>query len=180
MEVEVVPGYTLRQVEDDEFMTLYKERESQYFAGFEQADLLGDITDAERELFALRHKAFVGGERRQWFIYHRGEVVGWTLVQQDDPFTLLMRNSAIDPAHRRRGIYSALLDLIVGYAREHGYQRIASTHSATNNAILIPKLQAGFVISGLNVDEKYGVMVHLVHHLYQQRRSIFERRVRGI
>lgn len=161
-------------------MTLYKERESQYFAGFEQTDLIGDVSDHDREQFALRHKAFAGGERFQWFIQYKGDIIGWTLAQQDDPITLLMRNTAVDPAHRRQGLYTALLDFVVQYARDNGYQRITSTHSATNNAILIAKLKAGFAISGLHVDERFGVMVHLTNYLYEQRSRVFERRIRGV
>jgi GNAT superfamily N-acetyltransferase len=179
MENEILPGYTLHPVTEEEFMTLYKERESLYFAGFEQTDLIGDVSDHDREQFALRHRAFTGGERFQWFIQHKGDIIGWTLAQQDDPITLLMRNTAVDPAHRRGGVYTALLAFVVAFAREHGYQRITSTHSATNNAILIPKLKADFVISGMHVDERFGVMVHLTHFLYPHRRSVVERRVRG-
>lgn len=179
MENEILPGYALHPVTEEEFMTLYKERESQYFAGFEQTDLVGEVSDHDREQFAIRQRAFTSGERFQWFIQHKGDIIGWTLAQQEDPITLLMRNTAVDPAHRRVGVYTALLAFVVAFAREHGYQRVTSTHSATNNAILIPKLKAGFVISGLHVDEKFGVMVHLVHHLYTQRRAVFERRVRS-
>jgi AmiR/NasT family two-component response regulator len=73
-----------------------------------------------------------------------------------------------------------VLAFVVAFAREHGYQRITSTHSATNNAILIPKLKADFVISGMHVDERFGVMVHLTNYLYEQRRATIERRVRGV
>lgn len=178
--MSLLPGYSLRPATEDEFMSLYNERETQYFAGFERTNFNVGLTDDDLTRIADRERAFAGGERTRWFIISNDVVVGWALVQQVDSITLLMRNTAIDPEHRRRGIYAALLAFVVQHARDNGYQRITSTHSATNNAILIAKLKAGFVISGLHVDEKYGLMVHLTNYLYEQRRTIVERRVRGV
>ena len=179
MEIELLPGYTLYPATEDEFMSLYNERETLYFTGFEHTNFNAGLTEDDCARIAERERSFAGGERSRWFVIYNDVVVGWTLAQQVDQITLLMRNTAIDPEHRRRGVYSALLAFMLHYAREHGYQRVTSTHSATNNAIIIAKLKAGFIITGIHVDERYGVMVHLTHYLYEQRRLTIERRVRG-
>ena len=72
-----------------------------------------------------------------------------------------MVNTALLPEHRGRGVYSRLLPLVLGQLRDAGYQLIRSHHHATNNAVLIPKLRAGFRLQGLEVDH-HGVMAVLV------------------
>ena len=72
-----------------------------------------------------------------------------------------MVNTALLPEHRGRGVYSRLLPLVLGQLRDAGYQLIRSHHHATNNAVLIPKLRAGFRLQGLEVDH-HGVMAVLI------------------
>lgn len=43
--------------------------------------------------------------------------------------------------------------------KELGFQVIYSRHVTTNSAIIIPKLKAGFVISAMELSDKFGVSV---------------------
>ena len=79
-------------------------------------------------------------------VYHENEFVGWSWGYQDSPEAFYMCNSAIMPAHRRKGLYTKLLTKMVAKINEHGFQRIYSKHNLTNNSVLIPKLKFGFKI----------------------------------
>lgn len=71
-----------------------------------------------------------------------------------------MFTSAVDPAFQRRGIYSAVVEAVVDYAKEAGVSALLSQHRADNNPVLIAKLKAGFFISGFRISGP-GLMVEL-------------------
>lgn len=115
-------------------------------------------------------------ERYAWLIEQAGEVVGWQYSRQWDSRTAYMVNTALLPGHRGQGLYSRLLPVILSALRSEGYDLVRSHHHATNNAVIIPKLRAGFCIQGLQVDE-HGVMAVLnysfdpVYEAYMHVRS---------
>ena len=74
-----------------------------------------------------------------------------------------MRNTAVAQPFRGQGLYVAMLELVLNQARELGYNTVESKHRADNNAIIIPKLKAGFHITGLEIDGRAGVMVRLTY-----------------
>jgi GNAT superfamily N-acetyltransferase len=87
-----------------------------------------------------------------------------------------MCNSAVLPIFRRKGIYSALLKKCLQVTREEGFQLIYSKHSATNNAVIIPKLKEGFIISKMELDDKFGVLIHLHYYMNSTRKKIMHYR----
>lgn len=50
-------------------------------------------------------------------------------------------------------------------------------HSATNNAVIIPKLKAGFVITSMEISDMFGVLVHLTYFPKVLRRKMITYRV---
>ncbi|CAM4387126.1 GNAT family N-acetyltransferase [Deinococcus marmoris] len=96
-----------------------------------------------------------------WLIGHQNEVVGWHYSRQWDARTAYMVNTALLPAHRGRGLYSRVLPPVLRTLQTQGYDLVRSHHHATNNAVLIPKLRAGFRLQGLQVDD-HGVMAVLM------------------
>ncbi|MEF2277137.1 GNAT family N-acetyltransferase [Deinococcus sp. YIM 134068] len=97
-----------------------------------------------------------------WLIAHGGEVVGWHSARQWDERTMYMSNTALLPGHRGRGLYTRLLPHLLAAFRAEGYTLVRSHHHATNNAVIVPKLRAGFVIAGLEVNH-HGMMAVLLH-----------------
>jgi ribosomal protein S18 acetylase RimI-like enzyme len=81
--------------------------------------------------------------------------------------------SAVDPAYRRQGLYTRLLNEMEQAVRERGGATISSNHVATNNAVLIAKLKLGYVISGLEFLESMGLLVRLVLYLTPERQALF-------
>lgn len=57
--------------------------------------------------------------------------------------------------------------------KEIGYERLSSHHQATNRAILITKLKFGFVIAGVELTERWGVLVKVIKLLRKDRRESF-------
>lgn len=98
--------------------------------------------------------------RYTWLIEKGGLVAGWQYSRQWDSRTAYMVNTALLPAHRGQGVYTRLLPVVLAALGAEGYDVVRSHHHATNNAVIIPKLRAGFRIQGLEVDS-HGVMAVL-------------------
>jgi hypothetical protein len=58
--------------------------------------------------------------------------------------------------------------------QEAGFQVIRSSHQATNNAVIIPKLTFGFIIAGMEICDQYGTLVHLDYFTNERRRRVMD------
>lgn len=58
-------------------------------------------------------------------------------------------------------MYRALLSRTLALTKALGFQAVTPCHVATNNPVFIASLQAGFQISGLELSEVHGSLVHL-------------------
>lgn len=103
------------------------------------------------------------------------EFVGWSWGLQENSTTFYMCNSAVRPEFRRRGVYSQLLRECIKTLSEEGFQLVYSKHCATNNSVIIPKLKAGFLISKMEIDDKFGVLIHLHYYFNKTRKRIINR-----
>ncbi len=132
---------------------------------------------AEKEKLKEMNKDY----QKPYFLYlvllYRGKLAGWAVGYQENRESFCMCDSAVLPEHRGRGLYSYLLDVILKLATERGFQRITSLHQVTNNAIILPKLKKGFLITGTSVNDAAGVMVQLTYFTNPLRRQILEFRV---
>ncbi|MDP7320692.1 MAG: GNAT family N-acetyltransferase [Bacteriovoracaceae bacterium] len=102
--------------------------------------------------------------------------VGWSWGFQDSSISFYMANSAILEEHRRKGLYTRLVDEMVSYVSNLGFQLVYSRHCATNNSVIIPKLKAGFLISKMEMDDIFGVLIHLHYYPNKTRRKIMDYR----
>lgn len=102
--------------------------------------------------------------------------IGWSWGFQESSVSFYMANSAVLETHRRKGIYTALVRHMVKEALELGFQVITSRHNATNNSVLIPKLKENFIISKFELDDVFGVLVHLHYYANPTRRKIMDYR----
>ena len=93
--------------------------------------------------------------------FKRKLFVGWHLGQQTLAGIFEMARTGILPQHQNRGLYTALLPTILEQLKHDGFQIVSSRHNLTNNAVIVPKLKAGFVISGFEVDDRFGTLVQL-------------------
>lgn len=105
---------------------------------------------------------------------YQDKTVGWSWGYQDGRESFYMVNSAVLPEHRGRGLYSRLLDVMMNKITSMGFQKIWSRHNMTNNAIIIPKLKRGFRITGTELSDIFGVLVHLSYLTNSDRQKILK------
>lgn len=101
-----------------------------------------------------------------------GASVGW----QDAADRFYMALSIVAPAHRRRGVYTAMVDAVLTAARKAGYAEVTSRHRPDNAAVLIAKLRLGFIITGYETSAAFGDMVRMTLPLTAARRRAFAKR----
>lgn len=92
-----------------------------------------------------------------------------------DAHTFFMEWSGILPTYQRQGPYSSFLARLFPYLKELGVERITSNHMGTNRPVLIAKLKVGFNVTGVTLDERFGMQVWLTCYLTDERQQGFER-----
>ena len=85
-----------------------------------------------------------------------------------------MANSCVIPEYRRAGYYSLMLEKVIEIAREMKFQTITSRHVVSNNPVIIAKLKAGFHITGMELSEIHGNLIHLSYHLNETRYEAYK------
>ena len=63
---------------------------------------------------------------------------------------------------------------VINRVKNYGYQKILSRHVITNNSIIIPKLKAGFIISALELSDRFGTLVHLSYFFNETRQEVMK------
>jgi ribosomal protein S18 acetylase RimI-like enzyme len=170
-------GYEIRELPQEEFSALWQKHAPAIFDDGSHLLRLDGILSGQDQARSSELGATLGQRWRVNLAVFRGdEFVGWSFGYLENGQTFYMCNSAVLPAHRRRGLYSALLRRIMDAAIEKGFQRIYGRHLMTNNAVLIPKLKAGFVITGFELSDEYGAMAHLSYFANPARRKVLDYR----
>ncbi|MCW3128336.1 MAG: hypothetical protein JWO03_3994 [Bacteroidetes bacterium] len=114
------------------------------------------------------------------FIMNGDEIVGWHMGRQVEAESYYMSNTGLFKEHQGKGIYTALLPKLLEIFRDKGFQKVSSRHLASNSAVIVPKLKAGFSITGFEVDERYGMLVLLTYIFNDKRRKAYEFRVGAV
>lgn len=169
--------YTIRELTAEEFVPLfgkYKESVFEDVHSYAIAELLDNDERAQLQdlgqALGTPYKLYLG-------VFDKDEnFVGWSWGLQESNSVFCMTNSAILSDHRRKGLYGALLDKCIDVLSEKGFQLIYSRHCATNNAVIIPKLKAGFIISKMEINDRFGVLIHLHFYTNNGRRRIMDYR----
>lgn len=112
----------------------------------------------------------------EYFLFYNenGDPIGFSSGCLRDAHTFFMEWSGILPSHQRKGLYSSFLDTLLSYLKELGIERVISNHMGTNRPVLIAKLKAGFNVTGITLDERWGVLVWLTYFLAEERQQGFE------
>ena len=63
---------------------------------------------------------------------------------------------------------------VLSRVQKLGFQIVFSRHTTTNNSIIIPKLKAGFIITALEVSDRFGTLVHLSYFFNEKRNRIMK------
>ncbi|XXY45467.1 GNAT family N-acetyltransferase [Sorangium sp. So ce269] len=121
------------------------------------------LSGEEGERARARLAASEGAQRlADFWVARDGEaVVAMFSGQQKDNETYRMWHSIVHPAYRRRGLYAEIVQRLLAYTRELGFDYVVSEHAPSNNAVLIAKLKAGFRIVAMEIDAAVGPGVNL-------------------
>ncbi|HEY4249536.1 MAG TPA: hypothetical protein VGM64_22120 [Lacunisphaera sp.] len=84
-------------------------------------------------------------------IYCGEQLAGWQYSHAQEG-GILMRDTGLLPEHQGRGVYSAFLPHLLTHFAKSGFALVVSRHRFQNNAAIIPKLKAGFVIVGTEIE----------------------------
>ena len=168
------PGYTLRPMGAEEAQQRLEPHLQGMFANNFRLKLSGLYSDQELSARKRLQSNMGTPFRLTWGLYHDDSFAGWTFGWQVDRETYYMTNSAVLPEHRRKGLYTAMLQILLARLTEEGFQIIFSRHTATNNAVLIPKLKFGFVLSSFELSDVHGTLVHLRYYTNPTRRAAMD------
>jgi GNAT superfamily N-acetyltransferase len=178
MELKLFDDYHIAWADNpEEFQDFLHTHFPQVFAQHQQGVQLRDLlSDAEKERFRHLHTQFGNPGMIRLFLMHRTERIGWFMGHQENPDTFNMMNTGILPSHQGKGVYKAFLARLLEHLQAEGYQKVSSRHVATHNGIIIPKLQAGFVITGMELNEVHGWLVHLSYYFNAGRKDALMKR----
>jgi GNAT superfamily N-acetyltransferase len=169
--------YTIRELTEEAFLPLFDKYKKSVFEGSHSYSHQDLLSDAEQQHIKNLGKALGTPYKLYLGVFDINDMLaGWSWGQQESGSTFYMVNSAILPGYRRKGLYSALINRCLDMLSHKGFQLIYSRHRATNNAVIIPKLKAGFIISKMEIDDKFGVLVHLHFYTNNSRRKIMDYR----
>lgn len=169
---ELPEGYAITPLPADDFRPLFRAHRHKVFDGGIVFHAAAAIPEAERRLIDDRAGHYAARFTVNLALYHSKELVGWSWGIEETPEKLYMVNSFVDPAHRRKGLYTALMGEVLTLAQAAGFQVIYSRHAATNNAVIIPKLKAGFLVSGFELSDTFGLLLHLSYFADPLRRRV--------
>ena len=132
-----------------------------------------------------RLKGNLAGSLQLYFlIYDHETPIGWHFGFQKSELEYFMANTGILPDYQHRGIYSAFLKFAIARILDEGFQFITSIHHLDNNAVLIPKLKAGFLIQSTGfliqtmiLESNHGTMIQLVYPAKAMYRKLFDSRI---
>jgi ribosomal protein S18 acetylase RimI-like enzyme len=171
-----VSDYTIKEMTKEDFMDHYEVHRPGMFSENHSFNLWGMLT--EQELEKLKDIRLDPDNRFNLYlgIFKGDEFVGWSWGFQESSTSFYMCNSAILPNYRRQGLYTMIIGEALTILKKKGFQTITSRHTATNNAVLIPKLKAGFIIQKMEIDDIFGVLIQLSYYTNKTRRKIMDYR----
>lgn len=172
--VTLLPDYTCRPLEREAFRAIFEQHRPQVFAHNLTFDLDAALSPAEHEHIQRLRQRLGEPYTLRLGLFHGEAVVGWHVGMQATAYRFSMINTGILPAHQGRGLYTALLPHILALVQAEGFQQVYSRHIATNNQVLVPKLKAGFVITGFEIDDLHGLLVHLSYFFNPIRRRVLD------
>lgn len=171
MNIPLFDDYALEPAADRAaFMEFCRQHNEAVFGRSPVLPVSDVLSDAEQEHIRRLDGNMGSLFRLEFYVTKAGEPIGWTRGAQKDRETYSMSNTGIFPDYRCRGVYSALLSAVLDLTRREGFQKVISRHSVVNNAILVPKLKAGFRITGFEVNDVFGILVNLTY-FFNERRS---------
>ncbi|OQX36541.1 MAG: hypothetical protein B0D91_08895 [Oceanospirillales bacterium LUC14_002_19_P2] len=166
--------YSVGVLDDQTFLPLLEQYRAQVFANTLTFSAWEALNASEQNALKTWQQHADSLVRLNLVLYQGDAFIGWSWGRQLDQETFYMASSAILELWRRRGIYSALLRWLLTQLNAQGVQIVRSRHLATDNAIIIPKLKAGFVMTGMELSDVAGTLVQLSYFFNKRRREMLD------
>ena len=163
-------------ISKDEFLPLFKQYRLEIFQNNNDIDLNSLYTTIEKERTSELDKMCSTQYRLYLTVWDNNKLIGWSWGFQITGIEFYMCNSAVFPEYRRKGIYTELIKKVISKAQEDGFQEITSKHHPDNNAVIIPKLKAGFIIQGFEINPRFGLLVNLIFYKSKEILNIHNQR----
>lgn len=104
--------------------------------------------------------------------FSNDQMIGWSYGIQHNADTFRMVTTGILPEFQGKGIYSSFLKSYSQHIQDKGFQVLFSRHYATNNQVIIPKLRFGFIVSGFEISDQYGLLLWLSYYFNKTREKV--------
>lgn len=149
----------------------------QVFSNRRAIDVHSMLTQEERDRLKANRKNYPQIASLAFFLKKGSQLVGWHIGDVKEPDVYYMRNSAIVADFRGQKLYEKMLLEVMGILKEKGFQVLTSTHHGNNPAVIIPKLRCGFVISGSEMHERFGFLIHMKYLFNEKRRQSYNTQI---
>lgn len=171
MQKELGNGFHVASVKKETYDEFRKVNEPLIFPNRFDINIQDALSAGEKQSTAtLTNQLGAPYELRVGF-FEGEKMIGWSYGVQVSGDTFRMVTSGIEPTYQRKGIYSAYLDVLAKHIRDQGFQVILSRHYATDNQVIVPKLRFGFLISGFELTDEYGLLLRLSYFFNETRRK---------
>lgn len=172
-------GYKIRQITDQEFDSLYRKHQRNHF---DEQNQIFRLTEAfskeELERFEKLKKQMGESIYKLHLLAEspEGKFAGYTFGFQESGITFYMCSSLVAVEHRRKGLYTSLLEKVMELTVAEGFQTLYSRHYLSNNSVIIPKLKKGFHVSGIETSDLFGTTLILTYYSNATRNEVFSYR----
>lgn len=174
---ELTGDFVLSEVSWQEFRPYFLSHRAEVFhddAPYPVESFLSEDEHAKiRKLGAHTEDLF----RLVYLIRNKENIAGWSWGVQRDREEYYMVNTGLYEEYRGQGVYKALLPHIMKRIVEEGFQLVTSRHNPENRKVIKPKLDYGFVTSGYDVTDRYGVHVILSYYFNEKRQDVLKKRL---
>lgn len=163
-----------REIESEIAKAFQQTHKADFFPGDLIADVMELLTDDEKQRYENIDSHYQGGLTLHFGAFVDNQLVGVHFGRQFERGNYHMGFSAVVKKYQRKGVYTQLLQFVLGEVGKLGFQTVSSRHNASHNAVIIPKLKAGFLIGGFEINEVVGLQVRLVYYFNETRRSLHD------
>lgn len=164
-------NFVIECVTSEVFHEGFKEESNEEFQEFLHSGNSIFYSQEEKD----KYRSFKPEFKDEAFLYFivklKDTIVARSFSNQISLETIMMCMSYVKKDYRGKGLYKLMLEATINRAKEIGYRKIQSYHNTTNNDIIIPKLKAGFVFTGMKINAGYGTLAELTYFFNEDEKD---------
>ncbi|MFN8578163.1 MAG: hypothetical protein U0354_15100 [Candidatus Sericytochromatia bacterium] len=165
-------NYSYYIINENEFWQIFKENRKSVFEENIEFSLNKALTDLEKNKLIKLKQNLTNTYKLFIKITCDEKIIGWFYGKQSNEESFEMVNTGLIKEYRNKGIYKSILKEVIKLTEIEGFQKIGSHHHANNNSVIVPKLKQGFIITGMELDDKFGLLIRLTYYFNKTRSDI--------